>query len=47
MFAAVRLLSVGESKARELPLEPWALGLGAFLLLVFLLAVTLAFGKDR
>jgi len=47
MTAAVRLLADSESGARELPLEPWALGLGAFLLLVVLLAITLAFGKDR
>ena len=47
MTAAVRLLAEGESGARELPVEPWALGVGAFLLLVVLLAITLAFGKDR
>lgn len=47
MTPAVRFLAEGESKARELPLEPWALGLGAFLLLVTLLAITLTFGKDR
>lgn len=47
MTPAVRVLVEAESKARELPLEPWALGLGAFLLLVTLLAITLTFGKDR
>jgi len=47
MTAAVRLIAAGEEKARDLPLEPWALGLGAFLLLVVLLAITLSFGKDR
>lgn len=47
MTAAVRLLAEGESGARELPLEPWAFGVGTFLLLVVLLAITLAFGKDR
>jgi len=46
-MTAVRLLAEGESKARELPLEPWALGAGAFALLVVMLAITLAFGKDR
>ena len=47
MTAAVHLLAEGEANARELPLEPWALGVGTFLLLVVLLAITLAFGKDR
>ncbi len=47
MTAAVRLLAAGESSARELPVEPWALGVGTFVLLAVLLAVTLAFGKDR
>ena len=41
------LLATTEEKGRELPLEPWAIGLGAFVLLVVLLAVTLSFGKDR
>ena len=35
------------AKARELPAEPWAIGVGAFLFLVVLLVVTLSFGKDR
>lgn len=47
MTAAVHLLAEGEAKGRELPLEPWALGVGSFVLLVVLLAITLAFGKDR
>lgn len=47
MTAAVHLLAAGESHGRELPLEPWALGLGTFLLLVVLLAITMSFGKDR
>jgi hypothetical protein len=47
MTAAVPLLAAGEEHARELPLEPWAMGAVAFLLLVVLLAITLAFGKDR
>lgn len=44
----VRLLAAeGASRGRELPLEPWAIGLGAFLLLSVALAVTMTFGKDR
>ena len=34
-------------QGRDLPLQPWAIGLGAFLLLTALLLVTLTFGKDR
>lgn len=41
------VLATGEERARDLPAEPWAFGLGAFVLLVVLLAVTLSFGKDR
>ena len=41
------VLATGEGRARDLPAEPWAIGLGAFVLLVVLLAVTLSFGKDR
>ena len=47
MTVAARLLAETETGARELPVEPWALGVGTFLLLVVLLAITLAFGKDR
>lgn len=47
MTAAVRLLAEGEERARDLPVEPWALGVSAFLLLAVLLAITLTFGKDR
>lgn len=47
MSPAVRLLAEGARETRELPVEPWVMGVGAFLALVFLLAVTLAFGKDR
>ena len=47
MTVAIRLLAQGPSGARELPVEPWALGVGVFLLLAVLLAITLAFGKDR
>jgi len=46
--AVVHLFAVeGESTGRDLPLPPWAIGLGAFLLLCVLLAVTATFGKDR
>ena len=46
--AVVRLLAVeGESQGRDLPLEPWAIGLVAFALLIAALLVTLMFGKDR
>ena len=46
--AAVRLLAVeGETSGRDLPVEPWVIGVGAFTLLCVLLAVTLTFGKDR
>lgn len=41
------LLATTEEKGRDLPVEPWAIGLGAFVLLTILLAVTLTFGKDR
>jgi hypothetical protein len=46
--AVVHLLAAeGESRGIDLPLEPWAIGLGTFLLFCVLLAVTLSFGKDR
>lgn len=41
------LLATTEEKGRDLPLEPWAIGVGAFVLLTVLLLVTLTFGKDR
>jgi hypothetical protein len=47
MTAAVRVLAEGEGTTRDLPVEPWAMGVGAFALLVVLLLVTMAFGKDR
>ena len=40
-------LATTEEQGRDLPLEPWAIGVGAFLLLTVLLAVTMTFGKDR
>lgn len=46
-MTAARLLATSEGTPRDLPIEPWALGAGAFGLLVVMLLVTLAFGKDR
>ena len=46
--AAVRLLAVeGEAHGRDLPVEPWVIGLGTFVVLCALLAITMTFGKDR
>lgn len=45
--AAIRLLAQGEPHGTQLPVEPWALGVGVFAALVVLLLVTLSFGKDR
>ena len=47
MTAAARLLASGQETAREIPAEPWVIGVGSFGLLVVLLLVTMAFGKDR
>lgn len=47
MTAAAHLLASGEETARELPVEPWVMGVGSFGLLLVLLLVTMAFGKDR
>ena len=41
------VLTTGEEKARELPAEPWVIGVGVFATLVVLLLITLSFGKDR
>lgn len=46
MTVAAVLAETG-SQGRDLPLQPWAIGLGAFLLLTTALLVTLTFGKDR
>jgi len=35
------------AKGRDLPLQPWAIGLTIFLILTAVLLVTLTFGKDR
>ena len=45
-LAAVTLLGAEETGS-HLPVSPWLIGGGAFVLLVLLLAVTLSFGKDR
>ena len=44
---AGRLLAVEGEHGRELPVEPWVYGVGAFGILLVLLLVTLSFGKDR
>lgn len=41
------VLAESGQQGKDLPLQPWAIGLGAFLLLTALLLVTLTFGKDR
>lgn len=46
-MTAARLLATSEGTPRDLPVDPWVLGVGTFGLLVVLLLVTLAFGKDR
>jgi hypothetical protein len=46
-MTVVAVLAVTEQQGRDLPLEPWAIGLGAFVLLTALLLITLSFGKDR
>ena len=45
--ADVLTLECASTNGRDLPLPPWVIGLGAFLLLGVLLAVTATFGKDR
>jgi hypothetical protein len=46
MNVAAVLAETGQT-GRDLPVEPWAVGVGAFVLLVALLLLTLTFGKDR
>ncbi len=46
MTAAIELFAATET-GRDLPGEPWMLGLGAFVILVLMLLITLSFGKDR
>lgn len=45
-FASALVASESET-GRDIPGEPWMLGLGAFVLLVAMLLITLSFGKDR
>lgn len=45
--AAVQLLAEGTTAGTDLPVPPWAIGVGAFGGLVVLLLLTLTFGKDR
>ena len=44
---AVLLAAEAESTGRDLPLQPWVIGVLAFGLLCTLLLLTLSFGKDR
>jgi hypothetical protein len=46
-MTAAAVLAETAREGKDLPLEPWAIGLGTFLLLVVLLLITLQFGKDR
>jgi hypothetical protein len=45
--AALRVLAETGERGRDLPAEPWVIGVAAFLGLIALLLVTLTFGKDR
>jgi hypothetical protein len=47
MPAALSTALAAQEELRELPLPTWAFGLGAFLALLALLLMTLAFGKGR
>lgn len=45
--AALTVLAVeGEEHANELPVEPWMLGVGTFLVLCALLLITWQFNRD-
>lgn len=46
-MTAAAVLAETEQQGRNLPLEPWAIGIAAFVLLTALLLITLSFGKDR
>ena len=41
------LMTSATETGRDLPADPWVFGLGAFVLLVVMLLITLSFGKDR
>jgi hypothetical protein len=46
--AAIRIFATGgENKGTELPIEPWAVGVVVFGLLVVGLLITITFGRDR
>ena len=47
MTAALQLLAAETRTGKDLPGEPWMLGIGSFALLVVALLITLSFGKDR
>jgi len=47
MTAAIERFAAQTETGRDLPAEPWVIGVGAFALLVVLLLITLQFGKDR
>jgi hypothetical protein len=47
MTAAITVFAEQTQTGRDLPGEPWMLGVGAFALLALLLLITLSFGKDR
>ena len=46
-LVAPSLVASVTEKGKDLPGEPWMIGLGAFVLLVVMLLITLSFGKDR
>jgi hypothetical protein len=46
-MTVVAVLAETEQKGKDLPFDPWAIGVGAFVLLTALLLITLSFGKDR
>ena len=47
MTAAINVFAEQTQTGRDLPGDPWMMGVGAFALLVVLLLITLSFGKDR
>jgi hypothetical protein len=47
MTAAIDLFAAETGTGRDLPVDPWVLGIGSFALLVVMLIITLSFGKDR
>jgi hypothetical protein len=47
MTAVTVLAAETEHHVNELPVEPWAYGVGAFLFLMLLLVITLSFNRHR